>query len=196
MKKIKIGVSSLTGEILEDFDKAKACNFCSHFSGYGLHAFGGFCDYIKEDVLGGYTGMYNRMAKDCDGFECKSDLLVEVEEDAIATSREQSKKLLELGLNPETADMWWAGYTVDEEEKWGDKPSFEKGMYQNIPCWTLGALLKLIPNYQLQTQDNHKIGILYGCKEELKIIEGVTPLDAVYCMVVWLLESKHIGNEP
>ena len=91
MKKIKIGVSSLTGEILEDFDKAKACNFCTHFKGYvggyGLHSFGGFCDYIKEDVLGAYQGMYNRMAKDCDGFECKPDRLVEVEEeDAIATS--------------------------------------------------------------------------------------------------------------
>ena len=81
MKKIKIGVSSLTGEILEDFDKAKACNFCTHFRGYGLHACGGFCDYIKEDIFGGYTGMYNRMAKDCDGFECKPDRLVEVNEE-------------------------------------------------------------------------------------------------------------------
>ena len=41
--KIKIGISSKDGAILEDFDKAKSCQFCTHFKGYGLHAFAGGC---------------------------------------------------------------------------------------------------------------------------------------------------------
>lgn len=72
------------------------------------------------------------------------------------TSIEQSKELMELGLNPDTSDMWWLYITsqgkhiamMQEEpdphylsrmESYGIKDAA-------IPCWSFGSLLSLIPN--------------------------------------------------
>lgn len=88
MKKIKVGTSSLYGDILEDYDKARACNFCTHFCGYGLHACCGHCDYKGEDIEGGYcqtqglsgpcyVGNYRKVGKDCEGFDCREEFLVD-----------------------------------------------------------------------------------------------------------------------
>lgn len=68
--KILIGSSSLKGPIYEDYDKAKACNFCIHFRGYGLHACAGHCFKLNKDIEGGYIGNYRKIGKDCDNFKC------------------------------------------------------------------------------------------------------------------------------
>ena len=49
-KKIKIGISNRVGDILEDYEKAKACNFCTRFLDYGLHQFAGKCKVTGEDI--------------------------------------------------------------------------------------------------------------------------------------------------
>lgn len=72
--KIKIGISSKDGAILEDFDKAKSCQFCTHFKGYGLHAFSGRCVSKEKDI--DYFGKYRETAKECDSFDCRPELLV------------------------------------------------------------------------------------------------------------------------
>ena len=64
-----------------------------------------------------------------------------------------------------------------------------------LPCWSLAALLKLIPiidenSYQL-------VGTLDGgaiCKHPCTCImyQEKEPIDAVFNMIVWLKESKHI----
>lgn len=77
MKKIKVGTSSLNGDILKDYDEARACNFCTHFCGYGMHACCGHCDYKGEDIEGGYVGNYRKIGKDCEGFDCREKFLVE-----------------------------------------------------------------------------------------------------------------------
>lgn len=119
------------------------------------------------------------------------------------TTIEQSEKLVELGLNPDTADMYYfcdptpAGNVMHptliivEKHLHSRLPEYDKG---DIPCWSLSALLGIIPNYQLQTQDK-SVGILFCCRKELKIIEGNTPLEAAYNMVVWLLENGYINKE-
>ena len=62
----------------------------------------------------------------------------------IATSREQSEKLLALGLKRETADMVhtylnrWDGYHIHEHD-WSDISCDE----QHIPAWSLHRLLCL-----------------------------------------------------
>lgn len=71
--KIKIGISSKDGAILEDFDKAKSCQFCTHFKGYGLHAFAGGC-LLKN--LEFEHMKYGETAKECDSFDCRPELLV------------------------------------------------------------------------------------------------------------------------
>lgn len=112
------------------------------------------------------------------------------------TSIEMSKKLLELGLNPETADMLWEQHFF-EIPYVTVKPYTTKGrtiVSHILPCWSLGALMELMPNYQLQTQ-NKDIGILFSCRKEIKIIEASTPTEAAYKMVCWLLENSYIKTE-
>ena len=60
------------------------------------------------------------------------------------TTIEQSKKLLELGLSPESADMFW--FRDDTEVP----KIFPKDMMHNsasvtYPCWSVGALLEMLP---------------------------------------------------
>jgi len=68
----------------------------------------------------------------------------------ICTSIEQSKKLIELGIDVYTADMyWWICYgdklsanPYTEEVKKG----FEKHCLECIPAWSLSALINLLPS--------------------------------------------------
>ena len=60
----------------------------------------------------------------------------------IATNLEQSKRLIELGVDPSTADMFYRDNGEDLKLMWElvvDKPKF--------PAWSLSALLKLTPYY-------------------------------------------------
>lgn len=74
--KIKIGHGTL-GDIYEDLEKVKACNFCTHFKGRGLHACSGFCSKLNKELTGGYVGGYSKVAKDCTDFEVRPELLEE-----------------------------------------------------------------------------------------------------------------------
>lgn len=70
----------------------------------------------------------------------------------IATSIEQSKKLLELGINPETADMWYSYYgnskynsTIAYEGQQWFLCQIRNSRHDDIPCWSLNALIELLP---------------------------------------------------
>ena len=130
----------------------------------------------------------------------------------ICTSIKQSKKLLELGLKPETADMYWdfqiSGYILIVDEL---------GYYKNdseIPAWSLTALLELIPSDFTAEGSTYKIDfrkyrfsaeievyqIAYGnnetisgnWKDMINTSECENSIDAAYEMIVWLLENKKI----
>lgn len=89
------------------------------------------------------------------------------------TTIEQSKRLVELGLNPKSADMVYIMYsdgkpTNDDAELstvfeskdhkwyWID---FIDGSWdirgEDIFCWSLGALLDVLPSASLDSSDNH-----------------------------------------
>jgi hypothetical protein len=116
------------------------------------------------------------------------------------TTIEQSKRLIKLGLSPDTADMFYSRRPTGKSE-YSVFPDFKhEGKLEvftkvDLPCWSLDAMLNIIPNYHLQTQVNGKIGILFGCKNELKIIEADTVINTVFQMVVWLLENGYIKTE-
>ena len=62
----------------------------------------------------------------------------------VCTTVEQSKKLIELGLKPETADMAWACITKEGLTQWvmtlntsKNKPNID------IPAWSLHRLMEL-----------------------------------------------------
>ena len=113
------------------------------------------------------------------------------------TDLEQSKKLAEI-LPLESADMC---YGIDDDTlKYNNLPwliPYNKYTAKEyyIPCWSLAALLKLIPiidenSYQL-------VGTLDGgaiCKHPCTCImyQEKEPIDAVFNMIVWLKESKYI----
>ena len=132
------------------------------------------------------------------------------------TSIEQSKKLLELGLSPETSDMFWQSnlnnsdrqylLNMGEEEYFDIEINFEHcsiGDY-DIPAWSLGALLDLLRSYndciKLDIFSNRsqkwQITISYYdivWKEHEEI--NINLLEAAYDTVVWLLENGYIETE-
>ena len=65
----------------------------------------------------------------------------------VCTTIEQSKQLIELGLNPDTADMgWFKAYSLKGEIY---KPFIKEYKLENyktdIPAWSLHRLLKMLP---------------------------------------------------
>ena len=64
----------------------------------------------------------------------------------ICTTREQSERLIALGLKKETADMVWLDHAMTEEyEDWQARPMGEwDGWDKNeIPAWSLHRLIEL-----------------------------------------------------
>ena len=114
------------------------------------------------------------------------------------TTIEQSKKLLELGLNTKSADMCYSTFGVE------DYPLHltlkDKGKF--TPCWSLSALWNLIPDIPACTvlfaKSEGKYGICITPLDSglaLNEIEASTPLKAVYDMVVWLLKNGYIKTK-
>jgi len=124
------------------------------------------------------------------------------------TTIEQSKKLLDLGLNPNTADMWYHGHRSPWESgrKYDNEPSTFYGICPNwdYPCWSVGALLKLLRSYE----DCTSLSIFSNRAQKWQIT--ISYYDAVwkeheevdmdlfevsYNTVVWLLENGYIKTE-
>lgn len=59
----------------------------------------------------------------------------------------------------------------------------------DIPAWSLAALLNVLPNYQLQTQDDG-IGILCSCNGKFNIVTADNPIDACVEMIIKLHEQN------
>lgn len=102
------------------------------------------------------------------------------------TTLEQSKSLLELGLNPETSDMTYlTGIRDGEEEIYGILPYKElvpdcrKGniLYKNVPAWTYYKLLTLLPKeYILFSQRSMGTNITSEDIISVNLYEGVEGL--------------------
>lgn len=107
------------------------------------------------------------------------------------TTPDESKRLLEFGLSAETCDLW---YAERFEATWNQsmnrhdysetpyyylsfaKPSehnFSVDCIRDLPCWSLGQLLALIPT-----------------NFEMKI--SSTPIKSAVETVVWCLENNYI----
>ena len=128
-------------------------------------------------------------------------------ETKICTSIEQSKKLLELGLNADTADMGYNGVeNRDTGRIWYDKYPTTMPNVDSIPAWSLSALLELMPkhifsedrikNYTPVLHIGEKNVVWYQHMNEFLHIEHAdTPIEAAYFMVIWLLENNYIKTE-
>lgn len=111
----------------------------------------------------------------------------------ICTSLEQSKKLMELGIDRNTADMHYSTWTILNEGEYILSPNQGETMeelqedYGNqvIPAWSLSALLRLMPNFNMFKRT-------IECRIETTnhlIDKACDPIDAAFEMVVWLKEN-------
>ena len=103
------------------------------------------------------------------------------------TTVEQSRKLAEI-LPLESADMYYDGF--------GRLPQgyaypliYPNSFEYDKPCWSLAALLSVLPNYQLQTQDDG-IGILCSCNGNFNIVTADNLVDACVAMIEKLHKLK------
>ena len=116
----------------------------------------------------------------------------------ICTSIEQSKKLIALGIDVNTADMYYNVNSYGIQ----DKPvAIGKVLSKDIPAWSLSALIELLPNkivvnnekYFLHFTKNkvEYIGIVTWDGQKSISAEADNLLDACYNIIVKL---KNDGN--
>lgn len=120
----------------------------------------------------------------------------------VATTIEQSKKLIELGLSADSADMYY--YNNDEIPQ---IISDIKSLKENINpkfytlAWSLSALIELMPKYLLNDDDEEfglEIVTTYKNEYEVCYQELLPPIyspslfDAIFQMICYQLENKLI----
>lgn len=127
-------------------------------------------------------------------------------------SIKQSEKLVEAGLDPNTADMNYFNW-----DKTTDEP-FVSDVHENLidytPCWSIGALIGLLPK-TIETKKPENLyfpeilpasnGIAYTALNENKeyvflklfatgVESDATLIDNMVSMICWLLENNYIKN--
>ena len=121
----------------------------------------------------------------------------------ICTSIEQSKKLIELGIDINTADMHYSTWTILNEGEYILSPNQGETIeelqedYGNqvIPAWSLSALFDILPDDTNIIKDksdteNEKYMCTVGVKGDIIPTFGKNPVDACYEMILKLHEFK------
>ena len=112
----------------------------------------------------------------------------------ICTSLEQSNKLLELGLDMNTADMYWWATSLRYYIEAMDDGDFNE-REGHIPAWSLSALLDIVPSKTgtasilIRDSQTGKYKCVHGSIFSNSYEESV---DAVFEMVCLLKENNNI----
>lgn len=111
----------------------------------------------------------------------------------ICTSLEQSKKLIELGIDIKTADMyWWSSGKRYYIEAIDDGDFVEN---RDIRAWSLTALMELMNRNCYNVSLNchgAEWNIKFDDSEKYKDFTKDYSVDAAYEMVVWLKENNRL----
>lgn len=129
----------------------------------------------------------------------------------ICTSIEQSKKLIELGIDVNTADMFWDTAEPNERRKPLVGPISDYCDMEDwaVPSWSLSALLGILPLHLIINGKVYKFGMSKGFNKNVETyaikysIFNTTfylhltnfyndPIDTCVEMIVWLKESNRI----
>lgn len=117
----------------------------------------------------------------------------------IATTIEQSRELVRLGLDPKTADMNWFGNEEIVVEYTLELLPYKKRSVQHhcLPAWSLSALLEMMPKMEADsTVFLGCVSTLIRCKSHDFMWQhdstAAQPIDAAYEMVCYLLEQGMI----
>ena len=106
----------------------------------------------------------------------------------ICTSQEQSKKLIELGVDVNTADMYYDVNSYGIQSK--PEVAIGKVWSKDIPAWSLTALLKLIPKFSLEKVISNNAGYLLCYNYNTTYYDE--PVDAAFEMICWLKENNKL----
>ncbi|WP_146154233.1 hypothetical protein [Prevotella sp. oral taxon 376] len=117
----------------------------------------------------------------------------------ICTTMEQSKKLQELGISVDTADMFYPlGSSFPEVCDSGDN------LQVDYPAWSLGALIAILPDTIIRDDKSCcglsilNMGVYYQSLNGKEIVHGCEK-DSIFenCidMVVWLVNERHIKTK-
>lgn len=100
----------------------------------------------------------------------------------ICTNLEQSKRLQSLGIDVNTADMYYDCNSYGIQ----GKPEVAIGTVwsKDIPVWSLTALLKLIPKFSLEKDISNNAGCQLCYNYNTTYYDE--PVDAAVEMICWL----------
>lgn len=115
----------------------------------------------------------------------------------VCTTVEQSNRLLELGVKPETADCHY----LLMDDNWSMGFGFWKQPHQNvpthyIPAWSLHRLLELCPD--CQTEVGNRYATFYYQEwsmdaEDFQVFENA--YDNVIECIMWLISKGYFNKE-
>lgn len=118
------------------------------------------------------------------------------------TDLEQSKKLAEI-LPLESADMHYnnasikgINYVDEYRAELMDYNTAQKVLYKYlvnpifgiVPCWSLAALLSVLPDYTLQTNTDGTVFVVCDSKKPMISDAYDNPVDACYTLILKLHE--------
>jgi len=118
------------------------------------------------------------------------------------TSIEQSRWLVELGLDCKTADMaWYINPTEPKTELLTEYSETVASLFkksrsacEHIPAWSLSRLLELMPTrYQMTQSSKGKVQLMLLTVHRKDYYEN--ELKAAYTMICWLLENDLFDAE-
>ena len=110
----------------------------------------------------------------------------------ICTDVSQSKKLLELGIDVNTADMFWTyDFMVNDINGINVISNNFKPEKYDIYAWSLSALLGLMSNFTLNGFGNGQFNCR-GERADCYTLVNTCPLDAAFEMVVKLKENNYL----
>lgn len=111
----------------------------------------------------------------------------------VCTNVEQSNRLIELGINPNTADMgWFKAYSLREEIY---KPFIKGYKLENnktdIPAWSIYKLINIISK-EVTISDT---SVIIGNNSINKMFSSSTNVyDNLIDAIQWLIDKKEIDN--
>ena len=109
----------------------------------------------------------------------------------ICTNINQSKKLIELGININTANMLWTyDFMVNDINGLNVISEQLKPEEKDIPAWSLTALLNVLPQSTNISTPKPINALSYCCWNQYEEIYANNPVDACYEMILKLHEQK------
>lgn len=134
----------------------------------------------------------------------------------IATTKEQSARLLQCGVDPDTADMVWTHFESDGEQYERldvmSEDAYEVSSLKPIPAWSLSALLGLLPHIIEVDDDNEHYFSLaqdYPASEDYSAVylecwsvdhdaivrkRDKSPIEACVQLIEWLSANNYKLN--